>query len=172
MHLSYFAYGSNLFTPRLVQRVPSTRVHKAAVLPGYELRFHKAGADGSAKANAFYTNEGHHEVHGMLYHLTAAERHLLDACEGGYDCHEVEVLTNTGTVNAFTYVAQPHLLDENLVPFHWYKAYVQQGAEHHGLVPDYVSSICDQRSVEDPDRQREAAHFKMLKLSHPSYAIG
>jgi hypothetical protein len=172
MYLSYFAYGSNLFAPRLVQRVPSTRVHKTAVLPGYELRFHKGGADGSAKANAFFTNEKHHQVHGMLYHMVEAEKHLLDACEGGYDCRDVEVLTDAGIVHAFTYIAQPHLLDESLAPFHWYKAYVQQGAEQHGLLQDYVAGISEHHSVEDPNRQREAEHFEMLGIIDPSNAIG
>lgn len=169
MQLNYFAYGSNLYTQRLVQRVPSTRVNGAAVLPGYELRFHKNGADGSAKANAFFTDDERHQVHGVIYQMAAAERHLLDACEGGYDCREVEVLTDTGIVSAFTYIAQSHLLDEGLEPYHWYKAYVQHGAEHHGLMPEYVAGIREQKSIEDPNRQREAEHFEILGLPVSEY---
>lgn len=165
MDLNYFAYGSNLFAPRLVRRVPSTQVYKTAVLPGHELRFHKNGADGSAKANAFFTDNEQHQVHGVVYKMTATERHLLDCCEGGYDRHELEVLTDIGPVTAFTYIAQPELLDESLSPFHWYKAYVQQGAQQHGLMSDYIARIDAQHSIDDPDPMRQAEHFNILGLS-------
>jgi len=165
MNLNYFAYGSNLFAPRLVQRVQSTQIYTTAVLPGHELRFHKNGADGSAKANAFFTNDEEHRVHGVLYKMMATERHLLDQCEGGYDRHEVEVLTNAGPMAAFTYIAHPEQLDEDLMPFHWYKAYVQQGAQQHELMPDYVARIGAQHSIDDPDQTRQAEHFNILGLS-------
>ena len=47
----YFAYGSNMSTPRLVQRVGEVRVLGPARLEGYEHRFSKRGNDGSAKGN-------------------------------------------------------------------------------------------------------------------------
>ena len=137
------------------------------MLSGHELRFHKNGADGSAKANAFFTDDEEHRVHGVLYKMMATERHLLDRCEGGYDRHELELLTDAGPVTAFTYIARSELLDETLSPFHWYKAYVQHGAQQHGLMPDYVACIDAQHSIDDPDQTRQAEHFNILGLSLP-----
>jgi hypothetical protein len=49
----YFAYGSNMETARLRERMPSAKPLGVAKLSGHELRFHKRSKDGSGKCNAF-----------------------------------------------------------------------------------------------------------------------
>ena len=44
----YAAYGSNLHPARLSRRAPSAEFVGTALLPGWELRLHKRGQDGSA----------------------------------------------------------------------------------------------------------------------------
>ncbi|RMD60293.1 MAG: gamma-glutamylcyclotransferase, partial [Planctomycetota bacterium] len=48
----YFAYGSNMSTPRLRRRVSRAVPVATARLPGCRLAFHKLGADGSGKCDA------------------------------------------------------------------------------------------------------------------------
>jgi gamma-glutamylcyclotransferase len=46
-----FAYGSNMLSARLRERVPSARPAGTACLPGFSLRWHKVSVDGSGKCN-------------------------------------------------------------------------------------------------------------------------
>ena len=47
----YFAYGSNLKTERMKERIPSAMVKGISTLRGYQFKLNKLGKDGSAKAN-------------------------------------------------------------------------------------------------------------------------
>ena len=53
----YFAYGSNMLTARLRERMPSCKPLGIAKLPGHALRFHKRSKDQSGKCNAFATDD-------------------------------------------------------------------------------------------------------------------
>jgi gamma-glutamylcyclotransferase (GGCT)/AIG2-like uncharacterized protein YtfP len=172
MKLNYFAYGSNLFPPRLLARVPSARFVMRARLPGYRLCFHKIGADGSAKANAHPIGNQDALVHGVVYQMDATEQPRLDECEGGYDVKQVEIATEQGPLRAFTYIARPELLNEGLAPFHWYKAYIQLGAEYHSIPAEYIAAIEQQHSIPDHDKAREAQHFQLLGLMTPDCNTG
>jgi hypothetical protein len=65
--IHYFAYGSNMSTPRLRYRVPGCRFEFVARLPNYKLCFHKRSNDGSVKCNAFKTAEPTDAVIGVVY---------------------------------------------------------------------------------------------------------
>lgn len=52
--VKYFAYGSNMCSGRLSERVSCTFV-AVARLAGHQLRFHKVSKDGSSKCDAFHT---------------------------------------------------------------------------------------------------------------------
>jgi hypothetical protein len=67
--IHYFAYGSNMSTPRLRYRVPGCRFTFVARLPNYKLCFHKRSKDGSAKCNAFRTAEPTDAVIGAVYQI-------------------------------------------------------------------------------------------------------
>ena len=72
----YFAYGSNMPTARLRERMPSCKALGIATLPGHALRFHKRSMDKSGKCNAFATgNDGC--VIGVLFSFDPAERDNL-----------------------------------------------------------------------------------------------
>lgn len=64
-----FSYGSNLLGKRMLQRVPSARVVQTARLDGYQLCWHKAGQDGSAKCDIVRTSVAGACVHGVVYAL-------------------------------------------------------------------------------------------------------
>ncbi|MDJ0848111.1 MAG: gamma-glutamylcyclotransferase family protein [Myxococcota bacterium] len=129
MQSLYFAYGSNLSTPRLRGRVESAVVVGPAVLRGRRLTTDKRGRDGSGKANLVPDRVG--EVWGVVYAIRDEHWPALDACEAGYERLRVGVHTERERVLAWTYVSQK--LAEDPVPFSWYKRLIVEGAREHGL---------------------------------------
>ncbi len=168
--LKYFAYGSNMLTERLRRRVPSTTPLGPARLDGFELRFHKRGADGSAKCDVVAGTDGC--VHGVLFEISSEERYLLDRAEGlgcGYELADIELATPRGAVEAFCYVASPEHIDRSLLPFRWYKDFVVHGGVEHQLPAPYLQRIrqIDDRADSSPKRAHKnrriltsSAHLK------------
>jgi hypothetical protein len=143
---------------RLQQRVPQVRPAGRAILSGHRLCFHKIGADGSAKCDAFFTGCLSDIIHGVLYSIEPGCKAVLDRIEGlgaGYDEKPV-VLTRVagGSTRALTYVATH--IDASLQPFDWYKQHVLVGAREAGLPRSYVDAIERRPAHPDPDRVRHA----------------
>lgn len=157
----YAAYGSNLHPQRLQRRVSSAKLLGTGFLPGYQLKFHKRSSiDGSGKCNIL---EGGPGVYVAIYEITEAERAILDECEGvgvGYDRHEIH-LGEPGVCS--TYVALSSAIDESLTPIHWYKEYVLRGACYHRFPSEYIASIERQGAIADPDRDRAALEWKLIR---------
>jgi hypothetical protein len=159
LKIKYFAYGSNMCSGRLRDRVPCEFV-AIAKLTGHQLRFHKLSKkDHSSKCDAFSTGVATDEVWGVVYDIPASKKPVLNAFEGlgyGYDDAEVVVILATGEeMPARTYVAAPKYIREGLAPYTWYKAYVQAGAVEHGLPPEYVAARIEPIvAAADPDRER------------------
>ncbi|MHA7872753.1 MAG: gamma-glutamylcyclotransferase, partial [Hyphococcus sp.] len=128
----------------------------AAALSGHVLKFHKIGADGSAKCDAFETPEDDARLHGVVYDLAPHEIPALDAIEGlgaGYEKKEVAVTLASGEVEAaFTYYATR--ISARLSPFCWYKTHVVRGALEHGLPARVVESLKTVSHVDDADAAR------------------
>jgi cation transport regulator ChaC len=152
----YFAYGSNMSSKRLVDRVSSSIPVDLARLESHRLRFHKIGQDGSAKCDAEYTGNPEDFVEGVLYRLDSSEKTILDHKEGlgfGYAEKQVNVKTRLGrSLEAMTYFALR--VDPHLKPFHWYKQHVLIGARENGLPDDYVRRIESVDSIDDTDSDR------------------
>lgn len=152
----YFAYGSNMSFARLLVRVPSASFVATAMLARHELRFHKISKDGSAKCDAFLTDDPAHQVMGVVFEIDEAEKPVLDKQEGlgyGYDEKQVVVITNTGNeICALTYYALK--IDDALRPYQWYKHHVVTGATEHGLPEDYIKKIIAVEAVTDADQAR------------------
>ena len=164
----YFAYGSNMSTPRLRYRVPGCRFTFVARLPSYRLCFHKRSKDGSAKCNAFRTAEPTDAVIGAVYQIPTNEKRALDDAEGlGFGYHEemVRVLSPKGEkVVVCTYIADASFIDNSLQPYSWYKNLVLAGAEEHRLPAEYIESrIGAVHAIRDPDPQREQARRAEIK---------
>jgi gamma-glutamylcyclotransferase (GGCT)/AIG2-like uncharacterized protein YtfP len=158
--LPYFAYGSNMLSRRIVERVPSARRLGLAVLEGYALRWHKVGQDGSGKCDVVQVASA--RVHGVVYTFDAEHKPLLDAAEGlgrGYEERELSLQVEGVRVSALAYVATA--TDQRVRPFSWYKALVLGGAIENGLPQDYVASLGAVPAVDDADTARAAHHFAL-----------
>lgn len=168
-HILYFAYGSNMHPERMQSRAPlATRV-AVARLPGHSLCFHKRSwKDGSGKCNAFFTDRQQDEVIGVVYRISMAEKEVLDKHEGagnGYEINEVAVFAKQEKYNVFTYMASETHIDNSLMPFSWYRDYVEYGARYHKLPDSYIEVIRKAGTVEDPDQTRAAKERMVLKQS-------
>jgi gamma-glutamylcyclotransferase (GGCT)/AIG2-like uncharacterized protein YtfP len=163
----YFAYGSNMLTERLRNRVPSAEPLTAAALPGRALRFHKRSIDGSGKCTLVDADEDA-EVYGVLFRVNPDELTALDEAEHrgrGYERCRVHPQTAEQTFEAFAYVAQPAYIDDALLPYGWYKALVMAGAHQHGLPPSYRAHLDSVRTYPDPDESRRASHQSLVRTA-------
>jgi gamma-glutamylcyclotransferase (GGCT)/AIG2-like uncharacterized protein YtfP len=133
----YFAYGSNLRTTRMVQRVPSAVTVGAARLAGHELRIDKRGRDGSAKAN-LAAAPGEH-VWGVIYRIGPTDWPVLDRFEGGYVRCSIVVELNGAAAGATTYQSDQRV--PGLLAFDWYLAHLCSGAREHALPGDWCARL-------------------------------
>ena len=156
-NILYFAYGSNMSISRLGQRVRVACRVGLCRLESHELRFHKAGKDGSAKCDAFETENPAHFVLGSLFTIDTATKPQLDRVEGlgyGYEEKLVTVIDGSGqTFEAFTYYATS--IDQSLKPFSWYLNHVLVGARECGMPAGYLARIEQIEYIEDPDILRD-----------------
>ena len=159
----YFAYGSNMSTPRINRRIQSATVLSSACLAGHCLRFRKKSVDGSAKCDIEYTQVGEDRVHGVVYEIPAREKTVLDRFEGlgnGYEDKQVSIIVHgSEVITATTYFATH--IDASLKPYHWYKEHVLRGAYEHALPGDYVATIETVHSVHDPDTDKHTAELSI-----------
>ncbi len=165
MDVTYFAYGSNRCLPRLENRVPGVRALGRASLLGYELRWHKRGADQSGKCSVVPSGSVAAVVHGALFAIPKAEKHLLDRVEGlgnGYGEITVRVESSRGATSAQTYVAASTHIDDSLRPYAWYRDLVVSGAEFPDLPADYVESLRLVVAQQDRDASRAKRNWVFL----------
>lgn len=161
----YFAYGSNMLTERLQDRVSSAEPVAIARLPGYDLRFHKRSQDGSGKCNVVQVADETAGVYGVLFQFATDDLSALDEAEHrgyGYERSRVQPQADRETVEAFAYVAQPAYVDDALHPYGWYQALVMAGAAQHDLPYNYQARLKAVRSYPDPKEARRTSHKTLL----------
>lgn len=163
----YFAYGSNMSLARLRERVPSALALGCGVLKKHDLRFHKSSTDGSAKCDAFSTDNQQDIIYGALFNISPAEKPSLDRAEGlGYGYTEKEVtvmLANSEVVRAITYIAIK--IDQSLQPYSWYVQHVLIGAQETSLPKEYIKvKIKAVETVDDQNKYRDAKERALHRL--------
>ncbi len=161
----YFAYGSNMSERRMKERAPSAGKIGIGILYGHKLEFHKRGKDGSAKCDAYFTNNPNDCIWGVLYEINSSEKTILDQKEGlgrGYNEKEIEVALSDGKkVEASTYYATD--IDASLLPYTWYKRHVVVGAVENDFPSSYIRRLERFQSIPDPDKDREEKEMAIYK---------
>ena len=162
----YFAYGSNMCTGRLRDRVPSASFVRIGYVAQRSLRFHKRSTtDGSGKCDAFRTANPNDELWGVMFLINMNEKSDLDEAEGlgrGYDEENLSVQSDRGMVQALAYVAAPRSIVPTLQPYSWYRDFVLAGAQEHQLSAAYIEAIQAVQTSEDPDQARAARERRLL----------
>lgn len=129
----YFAYGSNMNPARMQARGLGFVQRCAGVLPGFQMRFNKAavGKSGVAYANIAYRPAS--RVEGVLYQLHDTDAiSVMDQYEGSpvrYSREVFGVSTGGQQVNAWVYIANPSMLDEQLLPEQRYLQHLLSGKD-------------------------------------------
>ena len=159
--IRYLAYGSNLLPARIGARLNGVKSLGSVTLDGWRLCFHKLGADGSGKCNLVADPTS--VAYGAVYELSFESKKQLDTIEGvgyGYSDETLE-LSSHGSV--WVYLAEPSHIDDNLVPYDWYHAFVLYGAKHHQFPSDYIFDINRVTSAPDHDESRRAENLAILE---------
>lgn len=156
----YAAYGSNLHPVRLQDRLPTAELVGVAELAGFELCFNKrSNVDGSGKCNI---QPAESATHVAVYELEAGDQRRLDAIEGVGNGYRVELVRLDGFGDCFVYVAESAHVDDDLMPFSWYKKLVLAGCRYHAFPAGYHERIARWRCRPDPDRRRHSAGMALV----------
>jgi len=134
----YFAYGSNMSSRRLAERISPLGVHGPARLLDHGLVYNKPGRDGSGKAN-LVPRVGT-ECWGVIWEVGALDWPTLDRHEPGYRREFKEVFDVAGsclTAQVYLHAAA----GPEITPFDWYLDHLLEGAREHRLPPRYVETL-------------------------------
>ena len=162
-NLYYFAFGSNMNYYRLHQRIGDFESLGMAVLPAHQLVFHKCGGDGSGKCTVISSVSN--DVWGIVVAIDEKQKLKLDYYEGvghGYSAVYHDIKHQDKKLNALLYQADLNAMDDGLLPFNWYKAFVLSGAKQQNLPDDYIKMIELIQSIDDPDQSRSEKNLQIL----------
>jgi gamma-glutamylcyclotransferase len=164
----YFAYGSNLWQPRLESRVGEVTALSLARLENHELRWHKVSNDRSGKCDVVPSDDG--EVLGVVYEVLDDKVMLLDRAEGagrGYVRTSMSVVASASTIGVMSYRAASSHIDPDMVPYDWYRDIVVAGARMHGLPREYIDRLASTAAKPDSDVVRSAKERSLLLIGSP-----
>ncbi len=156
--MRYFAYGSNMLSARLRDRVNSASNPTPYALNGNQLRFHKRSSDGSGKGNVIDTGDPLDVVHGVIFDIEESQIADLELHEGvghGYGCSIRRLCLHGTTHEVLMYVAEVGFTDDALVPYKWYLDLVIAGAEEHDLPRAYIAALRAVPYRQDPNPSRK-----------------
>lgn len=139
--LHYFAFGSNMDTYRMRERVGYIPEHMPGTLKGWRLTFNKKANNGnSGYANIVRDPDG--EVQGVVYHVAQGDIEVLDGYEG-YPTHytrkEMQLLAGSEEISAIVYIAVREMICDDLKPARDYLNHLLAGKEH--LSPSYYAFL-------------------------------
>ncbi|GAB3514228.1 gamma-glutamylcyclotransferase family protein [Emticicia fontis] len=164
--MKIFAYGSNMNIKRIKQRVPSAIKVSNAFIKNYTMICNKVSRDGSSKANIVQTDNPNDIVWGIIFEISDNEKADLDKAEGlgrGY----LEAIFNfTDTNNkihqAQVYIAHKDFINNNLVPYDWYKQIILSGAKQNELPDYYLEKIQYLDFITDPNEERRQENLSLV----------
>jgi len=136
----YFAYGSNMRSARLRERVPAARSLGRARLAGFRLAWNKPGRDGSGKANIVLART--EVVWGVLYEFPPGAWAALDSIELDYTRETHDVRAPDGELAAaqlYRWPCEPDLADR--APHDWYQDHLVAGAREHDLPAEVIEAL-------------------------------
>jgi hypothetical protein len=138
----YFAYGSNMNPERMAQRGLSVVSARSATLKNAVLCFNKRSRRNPSWACANIGWAPGSRVEGVVYQLADTYQIMkMDPFEGApryYSRERFTVETCTGEeIAAWTYVANPAVIDHQVKPLRWYVGQLLAGRDF--LSPEYVA---------------------------------
>ncbi|GAA6153385.1 gamma-glutamylcyclotransferase family protein [Pseudoteredinibacter isoporae] len=149
MNSYYFAYGSNMNPERMRTRGLAFDLAVPATLAQAELLFNKRAADAPHRS---YANIGFRQgsvVEGVAYRLLDEHQIVkMDPFEGAPRLYSRDIFTvhsSDGPINAWVYVANKAMIQEDLKPARWYLEHLLAGQEF--LSEAYFQRLCQVECV-------------------------
>lgn len=141
--LFYFAYGSNMNPARMVERGLKIADIFSGWVDGFALRFNKRSRRDALLACANMVFSQGERIEGVLYQLESMiEIGKLDSHEGTpyfYSREIFPIQTKQGPKPAWTYVANPAVIDNTIKPARWYVEHLLAGRDY--LTEAYYAAI-------------------------------
>ena len=166
--MKIFAYGSNMYSRRIVNRVKSAKFIAKGFVKQHKIAFHKISKDGSGKADCYFTGNNQDKIWGVVFEIDNNEKPILDKYEGlgnGYDEKTVSVACGDKTYKAKAYTADSRYKDNNRKPYDWYLEYLIKGAEEFCLPLSYIENVLKKtETIIDPDIKRRKKEYEVLNM--------
>lgn len=139
----YFAYGSNLFTKRMLDRTGATLKARVGILAGYRLAFRRF-INGNQTYATIVPMAGE-VVYGVAYLCEKEHIQKLDLFEGVaekcYRRETADIKTETGeSICCFVYIGDS-LHEGDSSPSTEYLDFILMGAQEHALPLEYIQWI-------------------------------
>ncbi|MCT3773372.1 gamma-glutamylcyclotransferase [Elizabethkingia anophelis] len=162
--MKIFAYGSNMNLDRLKERVPSANKLFNVFIKGYTIKCNKVSTDGSSKANIIKTDNDDDIVWGVIFEIDDSEKSNLDEYEQGYNDSILSFLDSENNPHeAQVYIADESAVNEELLPYDWYKEYIVSGAKENNLPKEYIEKLEAIKFIEDSNIERRDKNLSILK---------
>lgn len=153
LNTHYFAYGSNMDAARVQHRQLRVSATRSGRLCGFGLRFNKRSRHNPSWACANIVYAPNEAVEGVLYQLQDhQEITRLDPHEGTpvyYSREYFLIETDRGVCPAWTYIANPAAIDNQLLPARWYLEHLLAGRAY--LSDSYYSKLTATACLEETD---------------------
>lgn len=136
----YFGYGRNMHPHIMAERCPAAVPAGAAVLTQHRILINGRGV-------STVVVDQDHDVHGVLWRLSALCEETLDIIEGvakgHYSKHETHIQTGDGSIGpALIYLAVNTIIGP---PREGYLESLEEAAAHHGFPPRYLRHLAGLR---------------------------
>lgn len=91
-------------------------------------------------------------MYGVIYSFNRQQKTGLDRIEAGYFADSFNI---NKYENILVYRASEEYINDQLLPYTWYKDIIISGAEYHQFPKEYISFIKSFIAIPDPDQKRE-----------------
>ncbi|MDR2231345.1 MAG: gamma-glutamylcyclotransferase [Flavobacteriaceae bacterium] len=174
--MKIFAYGSNMNLDRLKERVPSANKLFNAYIKSYSLRCNKASSDKeSSKANIIKTDNDDDIVWGVMFEIDDSEKPNLDKAKGLGQGYNESILSFLDSENnpqeAQVYIADESAINDDLLPYDWYKEYIVSGAKENNLPKEYIEKLEAIKFIEDTNTERRNKNLGVSQKTETNETI-
>jgi len=123
------------------------------------MRFNKkSNVDASAKCGI---NIADGFVYVAVFEISVSERADLDRIEGLGKGYEQESIHLEEFGECSTYIVDPAVIDETILPMDWYKEMVLLGCLSNRFPKEYVEYVESIGSIKDPNTSRARTNWKI-----------
>ena len=128
--LWYYAYGSNLYKPRFIERIGPWQKEQPAILKGYKRVYESRHKGSNAYANILADENS--EVQGALYLISPDQAKILDKYEGVPD-HYIRIYVPFDGLGICGFAYQFSGQGFPGEPIEQYKNYIKDGLKDFGF---------------------------------------